>query len=83
MRRHPLKISYEINKASANYILFMLVALGYFFALLFTPMHEVTKSSKLLSFLFAVPAFVFEIMWLSADSYVSDLLKSRAKICRS
>jgi hypothetical protein len=82
IRRNPLSISYEISKASANYVLFVLAAFGYLFALVFTPLHEIAKSSTSLVFFIGSPIFVFELMWLFADSFVKEIIRSRERIVK-
>jgi len=81
IRHNSLAITYEMHKASALFIVFMLAAVGGIVALVTSPLLQ--QSSRLfpiLTSLVAVPVLWAELMWLLKDTFVKDILKARARL---
>lgn len=77
IRRDDLKISYEMQKASVFYAVFVLVGVLWSIAVISVP---VQKTSTLLVSLSAFPVLIAEFSWLLKDSFVREILKARDRL---
>lgn len=77
LRWDDLKISFEMQKSSAFYVVFVLLGVFWLLALVVVP---VKLTSSELVFASSTPVLISEFAWLLQDSFVRDLLKARDRI---
>ena len=81
IRHDSLLISYEMNRSSAFFVVFVLLAIGTVITLLFTPNQQPRTGSEASVFWLApIPMFWAELAWLLKARLVRGTLKSRAKL---
>jgi hypothetical protein len=81
LRWSSLRITHQISRANANYILFVIMLVVFVCSILFTPLRSIARSVPL-TLLFAFPIYFFEIRWLNSDSLAKEAIKSREKIAK-
>lgn len=81
-RRDPLLVTYALGKANANYVVFVLMVVGYIFAILFLLTPPLENSSQPFRVAIAIPVYVLQLAWLISDSYAKDLVMARSRLCR-
>lgn len=81
-RKSDFYVYNAISRAQANYTLFMILAFGYLFGILFTPMKDVINTSVVLGAVVGLPVLGFEVAWLLNDNYAKELIKARHRLIR-
>lgn len=77
LRWDDLKISYEMQKATSSYVVFVVLWVFWIIALVAVP---VQKTSTMMVYLSAVPVLIAEFAWLLKDALVRDVLKARERL---
>lgn len=79
LRRDDLKIAYEMQKASAFYVVFVLSGAAWVVALALLPAEKIS-----LAFVYTmgIPVLWAEFAWLGKDVLVRDVLKARDRLKR-
>lgn len=80
IRWDDLKISCEMQKASAFYVVFVLLGVFWLLALAVVP---VKMTSSMLVFASSFPVLIAEFVWLLQDSFVRETMKSRDRLIRT
>lgn len=73
-------ISYEMQKASVFYVVFVLLGVFWVIALVAVP---VQTTSTLIVYMSAVPVLISEFAWLLKDALVREVLKARGRLLLS
>jgi len=75
-----MMIQYEISKNSAYFMLFIMTVFVLFLALLLSPLASGIRNNHTLFVVSLSPVLFFEVLWLSQNSYVKELIKARRKL---
>lgn len=78
-RRNMGAIHYEIAKANSSYILFVAFIAIYIFSIM-GPLRSFLEGGIWVSLLPAIPVFVFEAVWLTADAKAKQLVAHAEKV---
>lgn len=76
LRWDLLEIHLLINRASANYVVFIVLCFTFLTLLTLTPL---SKSFALAAFA-SIPIYIFEILWLIPQTLVKQAIKYRNKV---
>lgn len=78
LRRDPLRITYEMQKASVFFVVFVLMAVAAVVSLLVSPFRS--EQLRFAAALASLPVLWAEFAWLMKDLLVRDLLASRDRL---
>lgn len=82
-RNNPMEITFAIARANAHFLVFILVLIFYFGALIaFQGLRNLVNQSWLTGLLIASPIFAYEVFWLYHDSLANKLVKEYGKILK-
>lgn len=78
LRRDPLRITYEMQKASVFFVVFVLMGVAALVSLLVSPFKS--EQLRFATALASLPVLWAEFAWLMKDLLVRDLLTSRDRL---
>lgn len=80
IRRDPVLITYEMQKATAFFVVFILLSISSLAGLVIVSTSQLGQNSYTFKVLLAVPVLWSEMAWLLKDSFVGEILQYRKKI---
>lgn len=80
MRRDSLLISYEMQKATAFFVVFVLISISALATLIASPFQKSPHIFNVVTFFVMLPVLWSELAWLLKDSFVKEVLRSRGKL---
>ena len=83
MRTNQAAVTMAIGKATAMHAAFLILCFMYVFAMFLSDSYRAVISRSLLEgIILASPILIFELVWLSYDSFANALVKECSKLSR-
>lgn len=80
IRRDPVLITYEMQKATGFFVVFILLSISSLAGLVVVSTSQLGQNSYTFKVFLAVPVLWSEMAWLLKDSFVGEILQYRKKI---